>query len=63
MWVLYSCSFTQKWFLGRIARKTVTEAMKLYKQGVLPPPVMRKYYLVIMLKRVVITRQELIVPI
>jgi len=41
----------------------VTEAMKLFIPGVLPPPVMGKFDLGIMLKRVVIIRQDIKVPI
>ena len=56
-------SFTKKWVIARIARKVVTEAMKLFIPGVLPPPVMGKFDLGIMLKRVVIIRQDIKVPI
>ena len=55
-------SFTQKWVTARIARKVVTEAMKLFILGVFPPPVMGKFDLGIMLKRVVIIRQDIKVP-
>ena len=47
-----------------MAKKAVTEAMKLYTQESFRHQLVKgKYHLVIMLKRFVITRQELIVPI